>query len=129
MNLKLDRYRSLLGDSGRGDKNVDLAELLDSRVHGILHTLVVAHVDLMENDGHAILGREVGDSLISVLLQHVENDKGLKVDVAKGVRNTVSESTSTTREESIVRFETSKTMREETKFSLTQSPRRPCRPT
>jgi hypothetical protein len=30
---------------------------------------VIAHVNLLEDDGYAILGRELGDSLIPVLLE------------------------------------------------------------
>jgi hypothetical protein len=53
----------------------------------------------MEDDGYAILGRELGNSLISVLLQHVEDNKSLEVHITEGIRNAVAEAWSTTREQ------------------------------
>jgi hypothetical protein len=58
-----------------------------------------ANTDLMEDDGYAILGRELGNSLISVLLQHVEDNKSLEVHITEGIRNAVAEAWSTTREQ------------------------------
>jgi hypothetical protein len=48
MNFKLERCWCLLGDSRRGDTKVNLARLLDNRVHGILDTRLVVRVDLRE---------------------------------------------------------------------------------
>jgi hypothetical protein len=56
----------------------------------------------MEDDGHVILCRELSDSLISVLLEDVEDDKSLEVHIAKRVRDAVSQAPSTTREKRIV---------------------------
>jgi hypothetical protein len=69
MNFKLDRCWNLLGDSRRGDKNVNLAELKDRPINSILDALMVADVDLLEDVWNTILRRELGDSLISVLLE------------------------------------------------------------
>jgi hypothetical protein len=60
-----------------------------------------ANTDLMEDDGYAILGRELGNSLISVLLQHVEDNKSLEIHITKGIRNAVSQPPSTTRDTGI----------------------------
>jgi hypothetical protein len=51
----------------------------------------------MEDDGHVRLCRELSDSLISVLLEDVEDDKSLEVHIAKRVRDAVSQAPSTTR--------------------------------
>jgi hypothetical protein len=58
----------------------------------------------VEDDWDAILRRELGDSLVSVLLQHVEDDESLEFDITKSIRNAVSEAASTTGETSIVSF-------------------------
>jgi hypothetical protein len=92
----VNRCWSLLGNSGRSNENVNLAKLQDGRIHGILNTLVIPNVDLVEDDGDAILGRELGDSVVSMLLEDVEDSESLEVNIAESIRNAVSEASSTT---------------------------------
>jgi hypothetical protein len=108
MNFKYERCWSLLSNASRSDQNVNVSELLNSGVHGVLDAELVADVDLMENNRHTILGGKLGGSFVSVLLQHVKDNKSFQVNVAKSVRDVISQSSRTTREKSIVRFETLK---------------------
>jgi hypothetical protein len=63
---------------------------------------VTTNIDLVEDDRDAILCRELGDSLVSVLLQHVEDDESLEFDITERIRNAVTEAASTTGETSLV---------------------------
>jgi hypothetical protein len=60
------------------------------------------NVDLLEYHGDTILFRELSNSTVAVLLQHIEGDKKLEVHVAKGNCDAVSQSASTTRVTSFV---------------------------
>jgi hypothetical protein len=59
---------------------------------------VTTNIDLVEDDRDAILCRELSDSLVSVLLQHVEDDESLEFDITERIRNAVTEAASTTGE-------------------------------
>jgi hypothetical protein len=90
---------------------------LNGGVHGVLDAELVADIDLMEDDRDAILGGELGNGLVSVVLEDVEDDKGFNSDIAKSIGDAVSKATRTATEKDIVRFET---LKGKIKFSLTQ---------
>jgi hypothetical protein len=65
---------------------------------------VVADIHLMKHHRNAILGRKLGNSEVSVLLQHVEYNKRLDINIAEGIRDAITEASSTTRETIIISF-------------------------
>jgi hypothetical protein len=78
--------------------------LLHGLVDSILDAALVTDVDLLEDDGDAKFGGELRNSLIAMLLQHIEDDESFEVYIAEGVCDVVSEATRSTRRRRIVRI-------------------------
>jgi hypothetical protein len=88
---------NLLSDDRGGNKHIYLAELQHRLINGSLNALVVTDVDLLEHDGNAVLPTKLDDSLVTVLLEDIEDHERLQINVAERIGNAVAETASSAR--------------------------------